>query len=153
MTSNRRAAPYRPKPRDEVARNMSAIRSAGNAIEGELARALHRLGYRYRKYVKELPGRPDIVFVRQRVAVFVDGDYWHARLLRERGLAALKRYFKPSQRAYWIPKFLRRVERDTEVNKELRSLGWKVVRLWESDVEKKLGRAARKVATVLTRRA
>jgi DNA mismatch endonuclease, patch repair protein len=132
---------------------MSAIRSAGNAAEGELARALHRLGFRYRKYVKDLPGRPDIVFVRQRVAVFVDGDYWHARLLREQGLAALKRYFKPSQRAYWIPKFVRRVQRDVEVNKALRALGWKVLRFWESDVEKNLNRAARKVASVLNLRA
>ncbi|MSQ59189.1 MAG: very short patch repair endonuclease [Betaproteobacteria bacterium] len=130
---------------------MSAIRSECNAVEGDLGRALHRLGFRYRRYVQKLPGRQDLVFVRQRVAAFVDGDYWHARLLREQGLAALKRYFKPSQLAYWIPKFLRRAERDAEVNQELRSLGWKVIRLWESDVEKNVDRAAKRVATLLTR--
>ena len=152
-SGGRGVARYRPKPRAEVARNMSAIRSVGNAVEGDLGRALHRLGFRYRKYVTDLPGRPDIVFVRQRVAVFVDGDYWHARLLREQGLAALKRYFTPSQRSYWVPKFVRRVERDAEVNQALRSRGWKVVRLWESDVKQNLNRASRKVASILSLRA
>lgn len=140
---------YRPKPRDEVARNMRAIRSTENATEAALRSALHRLGLRFRKYRKALPGRPDIVFPRERVAVFIDGDYWHARLLVEAGPEALAQHLarlaEPS-RVYWTDKFTRRVARDREVTGALRELGWAVLRYWESDVKRDVAGTARAVA-------
>jgi DNA mismatch endonuclease, patch repair protein len=76
---------YRPKPKDEIARNMSAIRSSGNRTETAPRRELHRRGLRCKKYAAHLPGRPDIVIPTERIAVFVDGAYWHCRILQEKG--------------------------------------------------------------------
>src|SRR5579862_3298439 len=110
---------YRPKPKDEVARNMSAIRSSGNKTETALRKALHKVGLRYRKYRADLPGRPDLVFMQAKVAVFVDGDFWHGRVLIEDGLAALKARLRTPNRAYWLSKLQRRVARDREITKLL----------------------------------
>lgn len=144
---------YRPKPRDEVARNMSAIRSGENKTEVALRKALHRLGLRYRKYAANLPGRPDIVFPTERVAVFVDGDYWHGRLLREQGLDALRERIKTPQKDYWLGKFQRRVARDDYVTATLEAAGWTVLRFWEGDIKKDVTPAAEAVAeTVRGRR-
>ena len=134
--------PYRPKPRAEIARNMSAIRSTDNKTERALRRELHSRGLRYRKYRRDLPGKPDIVFPSAKVAVFVDGDYWHCRVLKERGLAALQVQLRTPTRAYWLKKFQRRVELDASADKSLRKLGWLVIRLWESDVRANVTDAA-----------
>lgn len=83
------AKPYRPKSRADVARNMSAIRSEQNRTEVRLRKAIFARGLRYRLYRRDLPGKPDFVFVRESVAVFVDGDYWHCRLLIEEGRSAV----------------------------------------------------------------
>lgn len=140
---------YRPKPRDEIRRNMGAIRSSENRTEAALRRALHGLGLRYRKYRVDLPGKPDIVFPTARVAVFVDGDYWHCRLLAENGaraLAARLRRLPVENRRYWREKFTRRVERDREVTDALAGHGWLVLRYWESDVKKNVAAVADAVA-------
>jgi DNA mismatch endonuclease (patch repair protein) len=143
---------YKPKPREEIGRNMSAIHSSENKTESALRKALHAVGLRYRKYCNDLPGRPDIVFGRARVAVFVDGDFWHGRLLVEEGLAALKRRLRTPTRAYWITKFQRRVDRDVEVTRLLRSEGWLVLRFWESDIKGDVGRACQEIAAAVRRR-
>lgn len=146
---------YRPKRRDEIARNMSAIRSTGNRTEVELRRALHALGLRYRTYRHDLPGRPDIVFPTQRVAVFVDGDYWHGRLLAEHGPAALEakvsRLAEPS-RTYWRNKLTRRVDRDRNITTRLNRDGWLVLRFWESDIRPDVAPAAQRIAAAVRRR-
>ena len=144
----------RRKSAAEVARNMSAIRSTGNLAERALCRRLHALGFRFRKHSRTLEGRPDIVFGTERIAVFVDGDYWHARLLREQGPVALRLYFADApRRDYWIGKFERRVVRDITVGERLAGHGWMVLRIWESDIRRDPGGAAnRVVAAVLARR-
>lgn len=124
---------------------MSAIRSRENRTEVALRRYLHSTGLRFRKYTAGLSGRPDFVFVSARVAVFVDGDFWHARLLREHGLAALTSSLQTPRREYWIAKFVRRVLRDEEVNVRLRKAGWLVMRFWESDVRKNMLAIARRI--------
>lgn len=147
---------YKPKSRDEVRRNMSAIRSGENRTEAELRRAIHALGFRYRKYAKHLPGRPDIVFPRSRVLVFLDGDYWHARELVEGSGYALRRRLRrlpEESREYWTNKFRRRVARDRAITELLQGQGWTVIRLWESDVRADVQRAARSVAAWVRRRA
>ena len=128
-------AKYRPKPRAEIYRNMSAIRASGNKTDTALRRALFAKGYRFRKNVKGILGRPDIAFPRERIAIFVDGDFWHARVLREEGLTALESSLRTADKQYWISKFERRVVRDDHVTAALRSEGWTVLRFWEADIE------------------
>jgi DNA mismatch endonuclease, patch repair protein len=152
VTPGQELAPYRPKSKAEIARNMSAIRSKDNRTETAIRKALHARGFRYRKYLAGLPGRPDIVFTRAKVAVFIDGDYWHARLLQEKGLEALKAAQRTESRAYWIAKFQRRVERDREVTQSLRDAGWFVLRFWESDTRRALGETVEVIAQAVRSR-
>lgn len=135
---------------------MSAIRSTGNQTEADLRSRLHRLGLRFRKYVTSLQGRPDIVFPRARVVVFVDGDFWHARAIQERGPDTYWRNFRSPNRPYWQKKFARRLERDAEVTRALRGEGWMVVRVWESEVKADPDGVARRILGLVkksTRRA
>jgi len=150
LKEGRSAAGYRPKPASEISRNMAAIRSTETRTEVELRRILFSMGLRFRKNVSHLPGRPDIVFPRARVAVFIDGDYWHGRVLREAGLSAARARFTEVQRAYWIPKLQRNVARDDRVTRDLMSSGWTVLRMWESQVRLAPLDAAIRIADLVT---
>ena len=121
---------------------MSAIRSKNNRTELALRKALHSRGLRYRLHRAALPGKPDIVFPRQKVAVFVDGDYWHARVVRENGIRAAVGRLKREVRSYWRAKFIGRIRRDDEVTEQLEKEGWRVLRFWESDIRKEVVDAA-----------
>jgi DNA mismatch endonuclease, patch repair protein len=143
---------YRPKPADEVRRNMSAIRSRDNRTELALRKALFAAGLRFRLHRRDLSGNPDIVFVGARVAVFVDGDFWHARSLREKGIEAVRRAIRTPTQSYWLAKFARRVVRDDEVSEALRKEGWRVMRFWESDVKRDLQKTVRAVVRAVKRR-
>jgi len=106
---------------------MRAIRRTDTKPELALRQALHRMGYRFRKdHRLDLPQRrvrPDIAFTARKVAVFVDGCFWHA--CPEHGS-------KPAvNQTYWNPKLLRNVERDRAADAALELAGWQVVRLWE----------------------
>jgi DNA mismatch endonuclease, patch repair protein len=108
---------------------MRANRRTGTKPEMALRRALHKQGYRYRKdYRLDLAGarvRPDIVFTARRVAVFVDGCFWHA--CPQHGT-------KPAANTwYWEPKLARNVQRDRAADAALAAAGWKVVRVWEHE--------------------
>lgn len=122
------------KSRAALYRNMSAIGSRDTRPEVALRSALHRLGWRFRTNVSTLPGRPDIVSARRRVAIFVDGDFWHAREFRESGNAWLRSAIHERARPYWAEKFTRRLARDAEVGTQLADRGWTVIRVWESEV-------------------
>ncbi|HKB31058.1 MAG TPA: very short patch repair endonuclease [Streptosporangiaceae bacterium] len=123
------AGPAYPRAASEGrAANMRAIKRAGTKPELALRSALHRLGYRYRKdhrldLADGVRVRPDIVFTARRIAVFVDGCFWHA--CPEHGR-------EPSVNEwYWAPKLRRTVERDRAADVALAAAGWQVVRLWE----------------------
>lgn len=131
---------------------MSAIRSKNNKTETAFRKALHRRGFRYRKYLAELPGKPDIVFTKQKVAVFVDGDYWHGRVLREKGLDGLRQQMKTPNRKYWVEKLQRNAARDDFVTATLEENGWLVLRFWESDIKNDLEPAVDEVATAVEQR-
>lgn len=129
------AARKRPtKSRDEIRRNMSAIKSRDTRAEILLRSALHRRGWRFRKNVATLPGRPDIVSTSRRTVIFVDGDFWHAREYRLGGEKWLQQAIHERSRPYWRSKFRRRIARDEMVTAELRSLNWIVHRVWESAI-------------------
>jgi DNA mismatch endonuclease, patch repair protein len=107
---------------------MRANRRTNTKPEIALRSALHRLGYRYRKdhRLDLSPGvrvRPDIVFTARKVAVFVDGCFWHACPVHGREPAV--------NEWYWSPKLRRNVERDRTADLALAAAGWRVVRLWE----------------------
>lgn len=111
-------------------RNMRANRRSNTKPEVALRSALHRLGYRYRKdHRLDLPAgvrvRPDIVFTRRRVAVFVDGCFWHV---------CPKHGREPTRNEwYWSPKLRRNVERDRRADRALADAGWLIVRVWEHE--------------------
>lgn len=135
----------RAKSEGEIARNMRAIKSKETATEIELRRALFALGLRYRKNVRGLVGSPDIVFRRGKVAIFIDGDFWHGRRLIEAGLPALRDQFTPAQLPYWQAKLRRNVERDRAVTAALTADGWKVIRYWESEVKLRIPYFAKRI--------
>ena len=119
-----------PKPATEGrSRNMAAIRRTDTKPEIALRRHLHAHGFRFRKdHRLDLPGgrvRPDIVFTRWKVAVFVDSCFWH--VCPEHGREPT------SNEWYWTPKLRRNVERDREQNAVLEASGWVVVRIWEHE--------------------
>ena len=113
--------------------NMQHIRSKDTSAEIKLRTALWHLGIRYRKNYSKLPGTPDIVLTRKKIAIFVDGDFWHAR----EHLNNPGEQINTNQK-YWRKKLARNVERDKEVNDALTEAGWLVLRFWESDIKKNL---------------
>jgi DNA mismatch endonuclease (patch repair protein) len=125
---------------------MRRVRSRDTTPELALRRALWKQGLRYRIYSRQLPGNPDIVFRGARVVVFVDGDFWHGNQWRLRGLASLEDQFRHAKRAdYWVPKIRRNMVRDADATARLEYGGWKVLRLWESDIAADLGGCVKRV--------
>jgi DNA mismatch endonuclease (patch repair protein) len=110
-----------------------------------LRQALWRKGFRYRKNMAGLPGKPDIVFRKARVVVFVDGDFWHGRNWEERE----KRLRTVANSAYWMAKIRYNMDRDHRINEELRSTGWRVLRFWETDVRKDTGAVVARIEKLL----
>jgi len=103
---------------------------------------------RYRKNVKTLPGKPDIVFGRARVAVFCDGDFWHGRNWKE-----LKSKLRQGTNAeYWLAKIESNIERDRLNTALLEADGWSVLRLWETDIKRDPQAAAESVKKVVIER-
>lgn len=120
-----------------TSRIMAAVKGKNTEPELLLRRALHRRGLRYRLHDKRLPGCPDMVFASARVAVFVDGDFWHGHGWRERGFSSFEAQFDNHRDpARWRTKIARNMERDVEVNTDLGRLGWNVVRVLESDIRR-----------------
>lgn len=144
--------PYRPRNAAITSRMMAAVRSKHSRAELVLRSALHTLGLRFRLHPRDLPGTPDILFRKGKVAVFVDGDFWHGRILLSGGITSLKRRIRGPRQMWWIQKLKRNVERDIEVTHSLRALGWRVVRLWESDILGDPNRFARRIEKVVSQR-
>lgn len=129
-----------------VSKTMKAVRSADTKPEMKLRRELYARGLRYRLHYKRLPGKPDIVFGPAKVAVFVDGDFWHGAQWKRRGFKSLGDQLKKvNNKKYWIEKIKRNIARDEENNGQLKKAGWKVIRVWESDINKRLEWAVDKV--------
>jgi DNA mismatch endonuclease, patch repair protein len=126
-----------------VSYTMSRIRGKDTTIELRLRRALWEAGYRYRLHVRNLPGTPDIVFLRPRVAVFCDSSFWHGRNWAE------KKSRLVSRREYWIMKIERNIARDIRVSNELSEIGWRVLRFWDVDIEKRPTECVREIAQAI----
>ena len=112
----------------QTRRRMAKVRLKGGKAETLLAKALWQRGYRYRRNDRRLPGSPDIAVLRHRIAVFVDGGFWHGKDWQERK-PRLKR-----NRDYWIENIEENIARDLRNDRLLRQAGWTPVHLWEDDV-------------------
>lgn len=113
-------------------KNMKNIRSKNTKIEVILRKALWKKGYRFRKNVQDLPGKPDVVLTKYKIAIFCDGEFFHGK-----DWEVLKpRLEKADNSEYWINKISRNRERDDEVNKKLLFMGWTVIRFWGRDIKK-----------------
>lgn len=110
-------------------RNMSHIRSTNSKPEETVRKYLFSQGFRYRKNVKTLPGKPDIVLPKYKTVIFVNGCFWHKH--------DCPRFVWPSSNTdYWIPKIKRNVERDQRNMKLLKETGWRVIVVWECELKK-----------------
>lgn len=120
-------------------RNMQAIKATGTKIEVSLAKSLFAKGYRYRKNDKTVFGKPDLTFRKYKIAIFIDGEFWHGKDWEIR-----KNNFK-NNKEYWLSKIERNINRDKEVNKKLLSEGWTVLRFWGDEVNKNLIKCITKI--------
>lgn len=122
---------------------MSRIRAIDTSPEVAFRRRLWSLGYRYRKNYTSLAGKPDIVFVKQKVAVFIDGEFWHGFNWKE------KRDRIKSNREYWVSKIERNIQRDNMVTRSLEDQGWKVIRYWMHQLKKQPDECLRMVVDAI----
>lgn len=120
-------------------------RKRDTRAELKLRRYLRSRGLRFKTDVAALPGRPDIVFVESRVAVFIDGDFWHGRHLKER----LARLAAGHNAGYWTQKILANAARDRRIRATLKRMGWRVVRAWETDVLRTVNRTGEMILSLV----
>lgn len=113
-------------------KTMQAIKSTATKGEVRLAKALWKLGYRYRKNNKKVFGRPDLTFAKYKIAIFVDSEFFHGKDWETEQLRI------KTNREYWIPKIERNIQRDEEVNTFLISENWTILRFWSKEIEKNL---------------
>jgi DNA mismatch endonuclease (patch repair protein) len=133
---------FSPEKRSAV---MSQIRASGNrATELRVILLFRELGIRGWRRKTKIFGKPDFIFPKERVAVFVDGCFWH------RHLGCKFCYTPKSRRDFWLPKFQRNIARDRLVTRTLHKAGWRVVRIWECQLTPaKTGRTIARISRVL----
>lgn len=129
--------------KEQRRKNMQNIRSANTKAELFVARELRKRKIYCARNVKSIFGKPDFVFRKKRVVVFIDSDFWHGHS---------KRCIMPkSNRGYWIQKIQRNKERDQKVSKELRKKGWTVLRFWENDIKYNFNSVINKILKIIYR--
>lgn len=112
-------------------RTMAAVKSWNTKPEIVVRGILHKAGFRFRLYRKDLPGRPDVALPKYRTVIFVHGCFWHQH-------PGCKHASKPGTRQdYWLPKLERNIERDKKHTSELDALGWNVLVVWECETKDK----------------
>ena len=118
--------------KEQRRKNMQRIRARDTSIEVKLRKSLWNKGYRYRKNYGGLPGKPDIVLTKYKIAIFCDSEFFHGK-----DWEVLKpRLEKSNNSQYWISKIARNRERDDEINKKLLFEGWTVIRFWGKEIQK-----------------
>ena len=118
------------KTKEQISYNMQQVKNKDSKIEVLLRKELWSRGIRYRKNVNRIYGKPDIVFIGKKIAVFCDSEFWHGYNWEER-----KKDFK-SHQEFWIPKIERNMARDLEVTERLEYEGWTVLRFWGNEIKK-----------------
>jgi len=121
---------------------MSRIKDKNTEPEKRIRSMLHELGYRFRLHRKDLPGRPDVVLPKYKTVIFVHGCFWH----RHRGC---KYSYQPKSRVeFWKTKFDTNVERDERNTEKLKKLGWRVLIIWECELEQKPEKLIRRLTEI-----
>lgn len=116
---------------DQRSERMRRVRSTDTKPEMAVRRALHRLGYRYRLHVPNLPGKPDLVFPSRKKALLVHGCYWHGHTDPNCKLARTPK----SRLDFWLPKLAANKERDARQLAAMEALGWRVMVVWECETK------------------
>ena len=119
---------------------MSRVKGKDTKLEKVVRSELHKKGYRFRKHPSKLPGKPDIVFVNQKVAVFLDGDFWHGYRFPR-----WEHILKP----FWKKKIGETRKRDQKNFAKLRRMEWRVIRIWEHEVKKDLDSVIQKIVKMI----
>jgi DNA mismatch endonuclease (patch repair protein) len=109
-------------------KNMRAIRSTGTKLEDKVSNELWKRGYRFRRNVKELVGKPDIAIKKYKVVIFIDSCFWHG--------CNIHGNIPQSNKEYWVKKLKRNEDRDQEVTAFYNCHGWSILRLWEHQLKK-----------------
>lgn len=122
-------------------RCMSHVRTSGTDLEKLIEDQIRGLGLRYRRNDPTLPGKPDFIFLRRRVAVFVDGDFWHGYRFP---------VWKANLSSFWQTKIESNRRRDRRNFHTLRRRGWKVVRLWQHEIRNDPRRCLTRIADALS---
>ena len=117
---------------ESISKRMSKVSLKGGAAEAALGKSLWSNGIRYRKNYRKLPGSPDIAITKYKIAIFVDGEFWHGENWEER-----KTKLK-SNRDYWIEKIEENIARDKRVDSQLKELGWTPIHFWEKEIKRDL---------------
>lgn len=131
------------KTQEQISYNMQRVKCKDTAIEVILRRELWRRGLRFRKNVKTIFGKPDIVFTGAKIAIFCDSEFWHGYDW-EHKINEIK-----SNQEFWITKIERNMLRDIEVNAHLQSEGWRVLRYWGHDIKKNVTACADEIEKVV----
>lgn len=130
--------------KEERSRIMSRIRAKNTKLETDflkrLSAKLYPKGIRYRKHYSKLAGKPDVVFIKSKVAVFIDGEFWHGKDYKK-----LSRSYSP----YWKNKIKNNMERDLKHKTKLKKMGYRVLRFWGNEVKKNPDTVVRKIEQVV----
>lgn len=129
--------------KEQRRKNMRAIKSKGTKMEVKLAKALWARGHRYRKNDKNIFGTPDLTFKKKKIAIFVDGEFFHGKDWQT------EKYRIKSNREFWWNKIEKNITRDELVNSNLSEKGWIVLRFWSKEVEKDLEKCVSKIEEVV----
>lgn len=121
-------------------RAMSRVKQKDTDLERIIRSELHKRGYRFRKNVKDLPGKPDVVFSRAKVVVFIDGDFWHGYRLP---------VWEHKISDFWKAKIRRNRKRDQKNFRKLRKAGWRVIRIWQHEIKRDLDACIARVVSAL----
>lgn len=123
---------------------MSHIKGKNTSIELLVRKQLFALGFRYRTNYKKLPGKPDVVFTKKKVAIFIHGCFWHGH-----DIGCRYSHIPQSRAEYWSPKIRRTKERDADHINELTSSGWRVLIVWECEIRKDLQEVVNRIISFL----
>ncbi len=121
---------------------MSRIRGKDTKIEKKVQETLSTMKIKFEKHYR-VNGNPDFALPRKKIAIFVDGDFWHGYNFKKR---------ENKLPDYWVNKIKRNMKRDRKNNKELKKLGWKVLRVWEHSIMKSPDSFERKLKALLNRK-
>lgn len=123
---------------------MSKIRSRNTKAEVLVFRELRKKKIYFQKHYKKCPGNPDIALPRKKIVIFIDGDFWHGY--------GFKKWGKRLPKKYWLEKIRKNIERDKKTRRELKKNGWKVLRVWEHELEKNEDKTFKKLIDFIKNR-